>query len=177
MDGKSKFDVAMSAASVEQFIADVDADPGNVIDKMLATIDTSRAQCSRAEDRERIHEAIRRSVGFNELNKEIFEVMRGWEISKYETRSEGLEEEDQSSHVTLMSMNNLASLYDNQGEYGKALPLYEECLRKRKEVLGESHPSTLTSMNNLAGLYETQGEYGKALPLYEECLRKSKEVL
>ncbi len=69
-DENCKFDVAISAASVEQFIADVDADPSNVIDKMLTTIDTSKSRCSQVEDQERIHEAIRRSIGFNELNKE-----------------------------------------------------------------------------------------------------------
>ncbi len=36
----------------------------------------------------------------------------------------------ESHPITLTSINNLASLYCNQGEYGKALPLYKECLRK-----------------------------------------------
>jgi hypothetical protein len=57
------------------------------------------------------------------------------------------------------------------------LPLYEECLEKRKRVLGDDHPSTLSSLNNLAGLFHDKGEYDHALPLYEECLEKSKRVL
>ncbi len=71
-------------------------------------------------------------------------------------------------------MNSLAMLYKKQGEYAKALPLYEECLTLRKVVLGESHPDTLSSMNDLATLYFDQEEYLKAWPLYEECLRLRK---
>jgi tetratricopeptide (TPR) repeat protein len=73
--------------------------------------------------------------------------------------------------------NALVSVFRNKGEYDRALPLCEECLAKRKRVLGEDHPDTLTSLNNLAGLFESKGEYDRALPLYEECLAKRKRVL
>jgi hypothetical protein len=33
-------------------------------------------------------------------------------------------------------------LFDNKGEYDRALPLCEECLAKRMRVLGEDHPDT-----------------------------------
>jgi tetratricopeptide (TPR) repeat protein len=75
------------------------------------------------------------------------------------------------------SLNNLAVLYESQGEYAKALPLYEECLKKRRSVLGVNHPDTLSSLNNLAGLYERQGDYAEALLLYEECLEKRRSLL
>ena len=47
-------------------------------------------------------------------------------------------------------MSNLAITYDRQGKYIDAEILYKQCLDKRKEVLGENHPSTLGTMNNLA---------------------------
>ena len=78
---------------------------------------------------------------------------------------------------TLGSLNNLAILFKNKGEYDRALPLYEECLAKMKRVLGEDHPDTLVSLNNLASLFYNKGEYDRALPLYEECLAKRKRVL
>ena len=55
--------------------------------------------------------------------------------------------------------------------------MYEECLAKRKRVLGEDHPDTLTSLDNLASLFYSKGEYDRALPLFEECLAKMKRVL
>ena len=46
---------------------------------------------------------------------------------------------------TLISMNNLAFLYESQGRYGEAEPLYAEALALRRAVLGKQHPQTLTS--------------------------------
>jgi lipopolysaccharide biosynthesis regulator YciM len=71
-------------------------------------------------------------------------------------------------------MNALAELFKNKGEYDRALPLYEECLVKRKRVLGDEHPDTLQSLNNLAVFFKSKGEYDRALPLYEECMSKRK---
>jgi len=74
-------------------------------------------------------------------------------------------------------MNNLAVSYCRQGDYALALPLYLKRLEKRKEMLGEDHPSALTTMNYLALFYESQGDYVSALPLYLKCLEKRKEKL
>ena len=43
---------------------------------------------------------------------------------------------------TLASLHNLALLFHNKGEYDRALPLFEECLAKRKRVLGDDQPYT-----------------------------------
>ena len=64
-----------------------------------------------------------------------------------------------------MSMNGLAGLYESQGKYNQAEPLYVECFAKRKELLGYNHPSTLMSLDGLALLNESQGKYFQAKPL------------
>ena len=66
---------------------------------------------------------------------------------------------------TLNSMNSLAVLYKNQGQYDKVRPLYKECLEKKKSILGENHPNTLKLMNSLAALYDMQGQYDQARSL------------
>jgi CHAT domain-containing protein len=63
------------------------------------------------------------------------------------------------------------------GEYRAALPLYQEALSLRKEVLGTRHPDYGLSLNNLASLHQGWGENKAALPLYQEALKLSKEVL
>jgi len=79
--------------------------------------------------------------------------------------------------ATLESMNNLAALYDVDGDYEKAEPLYKEALRLYGTTLGAEHPVTLTFMNNLAALYEAQGFYDKARPLYEQSMTAREKVL
>jgi CHAT domain-containing protein/tetratricopeptide (TPR) repeat protein len=67
------------------------------------------------------------------------------------------------------SLNNLAVLYREMGEHGKALPLLLEARDLRRQALGEKHPDYAQSLNNLALLYQHIGEPGKALPLYLEA--------
>ncbi|MBT8419426.1 MAG: CHAT domain-containing protein, partial [Gammaproteobacteria bacterium] len=78
---------------------------------------------------------------------------------------------------TLISLNNLAGLYDSQGRYGEAESLYERALAARERVLGKDHPDTLTSLNSLAFLYWSQGHYGEAEPLFRRTLEASEGVL
>ncbi|WP_133158959.1 tetratricopeptide repeat protein, partial [Microcystis aeruginosa] len=65
---------------------------------------------------------------------------------------------DNHPHVAT-SLNNLAALYESQGRYTEAEPLYLEALDLKKQLLGDNHPHVATSLNNLAALYESQGRY------------------
>ena len=68
------------------------------------------------------------------------------------------------------SLNNLALLYWNQGNYDAAEPLYLRSLEIRETALGESHPDVAQSLNNLAELYRNQGNYDAAEPLFLRSL-------
>jgi tetratricopeptide (TPR) repeat protein len=50
------------------------------------------------------------------------------------------------------SLNNLASLYDSQGRYSEAEPLYLQALELAERVLGVNHPNTVIFRKNLASL-------------------------
>jgi len=47
------------------------------------------------------------------------------------------------------SLNNLAGLYDTQGQYASAEPLYKRSLAIKEKALGPDHPSMAASLNNL----------------------------
>ncbi|MBC7822487.1 MAG: tetratricopeptide repeat protein [Candidatus Parcubacteria bacterium] len=68
------------------------------------------------------------------------------------------------------SLSWLAYLYESQGRYPEAEPLYLQALEIRQRQLGNDHPSVATSLNNLASLYESQGRYPEAEPLYLQAL-------
>jgi hypothetical protein len=64
---------------------------------------------------------------------------------------------------TLTSHNNLAALYQAQGRYGEAEPLYREALQVSCEVLGPRHPQTLSTQLNIVALLVNQGRRGEAV--------------
>ncbi len=50
------------------------------------------------------------------------------------------------------SLNTLAGLYDNQGRYAEAEPLYQRSLAIREKALGPEHPDVAQSLENYAAL-------------------------
>jgi tetratricopeptide (TPR) repeat protein len=64
---------------------------------------------------------------------------------------------------TLASVNNLAVLYEGQGRYGEAEPLYVRALDAGERMLGKDHPQTLATQLNLAAILINLGSDDKAL--------------
>ncbi len=75
------------------------------------------------------------------------------------------------------SLNNLAQLYADMGQYEKALPLQQQALKVYEKTLGDEHPGVALSLNNLAILYSEMGQHEKALSLQEQALSMYKKAL
>ena len=65
--------------------------------------------------------------------------------------------------------NNMAGVYEDQGDYEKALEYYGKALAIRERVLGTGHPDTAVTYNNMALVYSNQGDYEKALKYYKRA--------
>ena len=78
---------------------------------------------------------------------------------------------------TAKSLNNLAFLYDQTGDYAKAEPLYQQALRIYEKLLGPEHQETAQILDNLAGVYCSMAAYAKAEPLYQQALKIRETVL
>src|SRR5436305_1300206 len=89
--------------------------------------------------------------------------------------SEAVGEADHPDMAT--SLDNLATLYQYQGKYDEAEPLFQRSLTIREKVLGPDHPDAAESLNNLALLYQDQGKYDEAEPLYQRALAIYEKVL
>ena len=59
---------------------------------------------------------------------------------------------------TAISLNNLATLLQDQGDLAGARPLFERALAIREKQLGPDHPDTATSLAMLAALLQAQGD-------------------
>ena len=75
------------------------------------------------------------------------------------------------------SLNNLATLYIDQGRYAEAEPLLKRALAIREKALGPDHPDVAQSLHNLAVLYQVQGRYAEAEPLYKRALAIKEKAL
>ena len=73
-------------------------------------------------------------------------------------------------HVHAISLGNLASLHEAMGDHRAALPLMQQALKLREEVLGKRQPDYATSLNNLALLLQAMGDTKAALPFMEDAL-------
>jgi CHAT domain-containing protein len=61
-------------------------------------------------------------------------------------------------------------LYNSQGKYAEAEPLYKRSIEISEKALGPDHPDVAAALNNLAELYRAQGKYAEAEPLYKRSL-------
>ncbi len=69
-------------------------------------------------------------------------------------------------------LNNIALVYNDQGELRKALECYEKCLAIKIRVKGENTIDVATTLNNLSFLHERMNSTQKAY----DCASKSLEI-
>ena len=63
------------------------------------------------------------------------------------------------------SLNNLALIYEHQGEYSKAEPLYRRSLAIWEKSFGPDHPQVAAGLRNYAMLLRDTGRFEEALEL------------
>jgi eukaryotic-like serine/threonine-protein kinase len=88
------------------------------------------------------------------------------------TRILGLENSD-----TLMSMNGLALVLDNEGHYSEAEKFEREALDIRRRVLGPEHPDTLISMDILGNILRDESHYDEGEKLLRETFDTDRRIL
>jgi tetratricopeptide (TPR) repeat protein/CHAT domain-containing protein len=92
---------------------------------------------------------------------------------------------------TATSLNNLAELYVSMGDYEAALPLYQQVLAIREEMLGKDTPAPTKVSNSITAMHEEhlsqlnqeveqlyqQGQYTQALDLATQSLELARTHL
>ncbi len=107
---------------------------------MLGRVNAEASECSRAEDRDSIHEGIRRSVGFGKLSRMVFGVMEGW--MEEQLRRQAAASAAAGDEEGAMAWNaTLANILLQQGRQDEAVVIWEADLKYRRRVLPENHPN------------------------------------
>src|SRR5262249_3603783 len=79
---------------------------------------------------------------------------------------------------TATSLNDLALVLWEKGDFAAARPLQERALPIVEKMLGPEHPSTATNLNNLANILRQEGgDLMGARPLYERALAIREKAL
>jgi tetratricopeptide (TPR) repeat protein len=120
---------------------------------------------------EQIVDAVRRSRP----------IRNGVESDSVESLKRALSDRERilgSDHPSTLTVRaNLASAYQQLGQYDRAAELLERALYDSKRVLGSDHPSTLTVRANLASVYQQLGQYDRAAELLKRALSDSERAL
>ncbi len=105
---------------------------------MLGRVNAEASDCSRAADRESIHEGIRRSVGFAGLSRMVFGVMEGW--MEEQLREQAATCAAAGNETKAMHWNaTLAAVFSDQGRYDDAVAICEAVLEYRRRFSPENH--------------------------------------
>jgi hypothetical protein len=137
-EGGGRFAVAMTALENERFLKSIDNDCDEYYG-MLGRVNAETSDCSRASDRESIHEGIRRSVGFAKLSRMVFGVMEGWMEERL--RGQAAASAAAGNERDAIRWNAvLAMILTKQGRHGEAVVMQEKVLNFQQCSLPESHP-------------------------------------
>jgi len=79
--------------------------------------------------------------------------------------------------LTLLSIENLAQVLQNEGKLAEAETLYRKNLEDRRRLLGPDHSDVLISMKDLVQILQVQNKFGEAESLLREALEIRKRTL
>ena len=138
-EGGGRFAVAMTAQENQRFLTGIQADYKQYY-SMLGRVNAEASECSRAADRESIHEGIRRSVGFGKLSRMVFGVMEGWMEERLRGQAAASAAAGDEREAMAWSAV-LAAVFVKQGRLDEAVVLFEAVLKYQRRVLPENHPN------------------------------------
>jgi hypothetical protein len=116
----------MTANENARFLEEISLDPGKYYE-MLATINSHKATAFKDEDRDAIFEAIRREVGFIEMDSRLLRVLEEWMARELRKQVEA-ERASGNEEAAGGWLNTLGWFYRDGGKYDAALPCLEESL-------------------------------------------------
>jgi tetratricopeptide (TPR) repeat protein len=171
----SRFEVSMSVAESGKFLTALSK--GNAIDEfrnMLKSVDTQKSEAWKAEDRDRIHEAVRRLIkgGFVQLDSMVLRIFENWMLL---TLSWHMKHE-RNETVLAGLQSNAARLLFAHGKPLEGIEYARSSFALFRQLLGPDNPSSLGAANILGLLYAAAGLHDAAEPLYVMCYESNSRL-
>jgi tetratricopeptide (TPR) repeat protein len=178
-----RFAITMTRNENIRFLTDIDDDDKDGHKQyysMIGRVNAETSDCSRASDRESIHEGIRRSVGFAKLNRMVFTILEGWMVDQFNFQIEASEAAG-NKRMALKWKTLLGIVLTEQGRYDEARLIHEANLKTldvaQHKLSDPSEDAVANELTNLANSYMLLGRYEDALALYEKAFDIYNRVL
>eukprot|EP00808_Paulinella_micropora_P000346 g22476.t1 len=174
-DTGATFEICLPQAEAKDFESALLNDFDSIV-ASLCQIDVNKAQAFKKEDQEKILALVEgQGGGAHETNKAVLAQMRAWlaQAGRDTLRAR----EGKTDQGTLVLMNQVGVLLDEQGDLQGGEQLLRSCLVASEKTLGAEHPSTLASVSNLASLLNQQGKLAEAERLYRRALQAREKTL
>jgi tetratricopeptide (TPR) repeat protein len=164
-----EFGVALPPSERTRFLEEI-VDKHAMFYDMLSKVNTQHSECSRDADKQRIFAHVRGlKGGFTALDRGVLQTITEWLQKQLEDEiAQAVSAGNADSERNVQIMSALAELFRNLGQFSRALPLLEDCLEKRKRVLGDTHHSTFVILHQVADTLDDLGQFSRALPLFEQ---------
>jgi len=166
----SLFEVAMSKRQKEEFFTAMFRDSQAEVQRFQATINVEKSECFKVEDKERIFEVVRESIGFDVINRMVFQQMHNW--IRATTRQELEKESDPIRRNNLRTI--LCGVHEMIGDDVQvAENLMLEQIAETTLMFGGNHVEVLGAKLRLAAIYDqSKKDTQKAFDLFRELYPK-----
>jgi tetratricopeptide (TPR) repeat protein len=172
------FEIAITPVQQDAFVKGITSDPGEFYE-MLGNINVERSEAFKVEDKERIFDVVKSTVGFAKLNEIVIGKMREWVVTAIDGNIQQSELAIENARISGVGIdearltiwgNMLAkmSLLNDMGLYAEAGEIGEQCLVDFNDLENETNWSK--TLHNVGDVYDSQGQYDKAIEYYEKSL-------
>jgi tetratricopeptide (TPR) repeat protein len=170
------FDVALPSTDRACFLATI-VESSDAFFDMLGTVNTSRSECSREIDKQRIFAAVRElEGGFTALDRSVLNTITEWlQVQLEQRREQALH--DGLEHSACQFNLALADLFEKKSDFNRAHELFEQCFTVFQALSGPLHVDTLMAQCSLAYTLTHKGDFERALQLATDCMAKRAQVL
>lgn len=161
----------------DAFVEQVRRDP-HAIPSALARFEMRDAQCHSASDQAMITEAVTALPGgFAALNGAVLERLRAWlSLTAKQIVERRAADADADPLETARLTHCVGQLAFLLGDMTTAEHMFNQALREKRRILGDSHKDVATSMHEVASVLEQQGRIDEALAMFTDCLRVKEEL-
>jgi len=181
LQNKITLDVIMPKSEKDELVKAINGTDGP--QKLLKTLSNTRIQDADAsvkEDKTKILQLIESGTGFAYVNGKVNDRIRSWVQDTLVEAINNLikDSKDVTKDLDLSLLYNQVGLvFDDDGQYDKAIEYYNESLLIKNKALGKDHLKSASLYNNLGHTYEKKQEHNNALKNHLQSLSIKKKKL